>query len=76
MYPIQNVTLLFGLGWTLIKDIVVPVNVIENSQVFNYEFSVLSIVQNGKLGVGKPLTLIIMHKRKTPRFSTPPSFPV
>ena len=58
------------------KNIVARVNLSENSQVFNSEFSVLSIVQNGKLGVGKPLTLIIMHKRKTPRFSTPPSFPV
>ena len=44
-----NVTLLFGLGWTILKNIVVRVNLIENSQVFNSNFSVLSIVQNGKL---------------------------
>ena len=44
-----NVTLLFGLGWTILKNIVVRVNLIENSQVFNSKFSVLSTVQNGKL---------------------------
>ena len=39
------------------------VNLIENSEVFNSEFSVLSIVQNGKLGIGKPRSLIKVPQR-------------
>ena len=36
---------------SLVKKIVVRVNRRENSEVFNSEFSVLGIEQNGKLGV-------------------------
>ena len=36
------------------KKIFVRVNLGENSEVFNSEFLVLSIEQNGKLGVEKP----------------------
>ena len=67
------------------NKIVVRVNLGENSEVFNSEFSVLSVVPNGKIGVGnlvlgivrngklgdgKPLSLINVPQ-KTPRFSTP-----
>ena len=38
---------------SLVKKIVVRVNLRENSEVFNSEFSVLGIEQNGKLGVEK-----------------------
>ena len=50
----------------------------ENSEVFISEFSVLSVVQNGKVGVGKPWSLtkvpqslMKLPQSKSPRFSTP-----
>ena len=50
----------------------------ENSEVFISEFSVLSVVQNGKVGVGKPgsltkvpQSLMKLPQSKSPRFSTP-----
>ena len=50
----------------------------ENSEVFFSEFSVLSVVQNGKVGVGKPgsltkvpQSLMKLPQSKSPRFSTP-----
>ena len=36
----------------------------ENSEVFIYEFTVLGIVQNGKLGVGKTQSLVKKLERK------------
>ena len=53
----------------------------ENSEVFISEFSVLSVVRNGKVGVGKPRSLtkvpqslMKIPQSKSPRFSTP-TFP-
>ena len=50
----------------------------ENSQVFISEFSVLSVAQNGKVGIGKPRSLtkvpqslMKLSQSKSPRFSTP-----
>ena len=47
---------------------VVRVNLRENSEVFNSEFSVLSIVRNGKLEVGKPRNLINVPQIKLQGF--------
>ena len=41
----------------------------QDSKVFISEFSVLCVVQNGKLRVRKPQSLIKMPQRKTQRFS-------
>ena len=43
---------------------------IENSEVFFSEFSVLSVVQKGKLRVEKPRSLIKTPQRKSLRFSS------
>ena len=40
---------------------------------FDLIITVLSVVQNGKLGVGKPLRLIKVHQRKSARFLSPSS---
>ena len=40
----------------------------ENSEVFISEFSVLGIVQNGKLGVGKTQSLVKKLERKLRAF--------
>ena len=50
------------------NKIVVRVNLRENSEVFNSEFSVLSIVRNGKLEVRKPLNLINVPQIKLQGF--------
>ena len=55
---------------SLINKIVVRMNLGGNSVISNSHVSVLVIVQNGKLRVGKPWNLIKMHQKKTPRFSS------
>ena len=50
------------------NKIVVWVNLRDNSEVFNSEFFVLSTVQSGKLGAGKPRNFINVPLRKLQGF--------
>ena len=65
-----------GKPWRKFRSFQLRVFLVRNRKigvgnlVFNSKFSVLGMVRNGKLGVGKPLSLINLLQ-KTPRFSTP-----